>query len=52
MMGRVELVNFVIYSSLSYSFQVYRWPSNFLSLLINGLETLFGQVILINICDC
>jgi len=30
MMGRVQLVNSVIYGSLSYNFQVYRWPSNLL----------------------
>jgi len=33
MIGKVELVNYVIYGSLSYNFQVYRWPSNLLKLV-------------------
>jgi len=33
MMGSIELVNSVIYGSLSYSFQVYRWPSSLLKLI-------------------
>jgi len=32
MMERVKLVNSVIYYSLSYSFQVYRWLSSLLKL--------------------
>jgi len=33
MMGKVELVNSVIYGSLSYNFQVYRWSSILLKLI-------------------
>jgi len=33
MMGRVELIKSGIYDSLSYNFQVYRWPSNLLKLV-------------------
>jgi len=33
MMGRVELVNSVIFGSLSYNFQVYKWPSSLLKLV-------------------
>jgi len=32
-MGGVELVNFVIFGSLSYNFQVYRWSSSLLKLV-------------------
>jgi len=33
MIGRVEIVNSIIYDSLSYKFQIYRWPSNLLKLI-------------------
>jgi len=33
MMGRVELVNSVIYGFLSYNFQLYKWPSNLLKVV-------------------
>jgi len=33
MMGRVEFVNSMIYDSLSYNFQVYRWHSSLLKFI-------------------
>ena len=48
MIGRIKLVNSVIFGSLSYNFQVYRWPSNLLNLVDKWVRNSFGQVILIN----